>query len=120
LAYWDPRSTTPVFKLTSEDGRFQVGGITALGVNPSSTLAVVGGSNGTVCVVSLSKAEVIAVLGGHTEGEAIEAVTFVDVANSSSGPGVVVTGAMDGKICIWDLTTMRLRSTLEHKVSPVS
>ena len=86
-------------------------------MNPSSTLAVVGGAAGGVCVVSLSKGEVVTVLGGHTEGESIEAVVFVDIAGSSGvGPGVAVTGATDGKICIWDLTTMRLRHKLQHKV----
>jgi ribosome assembly protein SQT1 len=113
LNFWDPRSTTPVFKLTSEDARFQIAGITALGINPSSTLAVVGGSSGDVRVVSLSKGEVVAVLNGHTMDESVEAVAFVDIAGNPGG--VVVTGATDGKICIWDLTTMRLRSTLEHK-----
>jgi ribosome assembly protein SQT1 len=117
LIFWDPRSTTPIFKLTPEDARFQLDGITSLAVNPSSTLAVVGGAAGAVCVVSLSKGEVVAVLGGHTQGESIEAVEFVDIlGGSGTGPGVVVTGASDGKACIWDLTTMRLRCTLEHKV----
>jgi len=115
LIFWDPRSSTPVFKLTAEDARFQLDGITSIGVNPSSTLAVVGGAAGGVRVVSLSKGEVVQALGGHTEGESIEAVQFVDLVGSGTGPGVVVTGATDGKVCVWDLTTMRLRSTLEHK-----
>jgi ribosome assembly protein SQT1 len=116
LIFWDPRSSTPVFKLTAEDARFQLDGITSIGVNPSSTLVVVGGAAGGVRVVSLSKGEVVQALGGHTEGESIEAVQFVDLSGSGNGPGVVITGATDGKACIWDLTTMRLRSTLEHKV----
>jgi WD40 repeat protein len=32
-------------------------------------------------------------------------------------PNTVVTGAVDGNVCIWDLKTNRLRTTLEHKVS---
>ena len=68
-------------------------------------------------VVSLSKGEVVATLGGHTEGESIEAIEFVELTGSaSSGPGVVVTGATDGKALIWDLSTMRLRATLQHEV----
>lgn len=118
LIFWDPRSPTPVFKLTPDDARFNLDGITSLGVNPSSSLAVVGGAAGGLRVVSLSKGEVIQALGGHTEGESIEAVQFVDLTNAgaNSGPGVVVTGATDGKACIWDLSTMRLRATLEHQV----
>lgn len=78
---------------------------------------MVGGAAGGVRVVSLSKGEIVATLGGHTEGESIEAVAFVDIGgSSSSGPGVVVTGATDGKACIWDLSTMRLRASLQHEV----
>jgi len=115
LILWDPRSSTPVFKISPNDARFNLDGITSLGVNPSSTLAVVGGAAGGVRVVSLSKGEIVATLGGHTEGESIEAVAFADLSGSgSSGPGVAVTGATDGKACIWDLSTMRLRAALKH------
>jgi acid phosphatase family membrane protein YuiD len=41
----------PVFKLTANDARFDWEGIISVGVNPSSTLAVVGGANGGVRVV---------------------------------------------------------------------
>lgn len=116
LIFWDPRSPAPIFKLTPDDARFNLDGITSLGINPSSTLAVVGGAAGGVRVISLSKGEVVNTLGGHTEGESIEAVVFIDITGTSStGPGVAVTGATDGKACIWDLSTMRLRATLEHK-----
>lgn len=116
LFFWDPRSSTPVFKLTPEDARFDLGGTTSLAVNPSSTLAVVGGTSGSIRVVSLSKGEVVGALGGHAEGESIEAVQFVDLSGTASGPGAVVTGGTDGKACIWDVSTMRLRATLEHQV----
>jgi len=115
LIYWDPRSPTPVFKLTKQDARFDLDGITSLAVNHSSTLAVVGGTSGSVRVVSLSKGEVVGALGGHTEGESVEAVQFVDLFGTASGPGVVITGGTDGKACIWDVSTMRLRATLEHQ-----
>jgi ribosome assembly protein SQT1 len=65
--------------------------------------------------VSLSKGEVVGALGGHTEGESVEAVQFVDLFGTASGPGVVITGGTDGKACIWDVSTMRLRATLEHQ-----
>ncbi|KAG6908550.1 hypothetical protein DXG01_004183 [Tephrocybe rancida] len=114
LLFWDPRSPTPLFKLTAADARFDLEGVTSLKVNPSSTLAVIGGAVGGVRVVSLSKGEVVGTLGGHTEGESIEAVEFVDIPGAGAGAGVAITGATDGKACIWDLSTMRLRATLEH------
>ena len=126
LIYWDPRSPTPLFKLTAQDARFDLSGITSLAVNPASTIVVVGGTEGGVRVVNLSKGEVISALGGHAEGESVEAIVFVNIIGAvdgssasvgSSGAGTVVTGATDGKVCIWDLNTSRLRTTLEHKVS---
>ncbi|PCH42420.1 ribosome biogenesis protein Sqt1 [Wolfiporia cocos MD-104 SS10] len=122
LIFWDPRNPAPLFKLSPTDARFDMDGITSLAVNPASTLAVVGGTTGSVRVVSLSKGEVVGALGGHREGESVEAVTFVELASAVAGAattqnagGVVVTGGTDGKACIWDLSTMRLRATLEHE-----
>ena len=118
LIFWDPRSAAPVFKLTPADARFDLGSITSLAVNPASTLAVVGGASGGVRVVSLSKGDVVGALGGHKEDDSVEAIVFVDLAGQGQAGtgGVVVTGATDGKACIWDLSTMRLRATLEHEV----
>ncbi|KAH8118067.1 WD40 repeat-like protein [Phellopilus nigrolimitatus] len=115
LIFWDPRSPSPVFKLSSTDGRFNLDGVTSLSVNAASSLAVVGGVSGGVRVVSLSKGDVVGALDGHKEGESVEAVQFVDLAGAGAGSGVVITGGTDGKACIWDLSTMRLRATLEHE-----
>lgn len=104
-----------MFKLSPQDARFDLENITSLAINASSTLAVVGGTSGSVRVVSLSKGEVVGALGGHAEGESIEAVLFVDLMGTGSS-GVIVTGGTDGKACVWDLATMRLRATLEHQV----
>ncbi|GBE88374.1 Uncharacterized WD repeat-containing protein [Sparassis crispa] len=123
LIFWDPRNPAPLFKLSPTNARFDLDGITSVAVNPASTLAVVGGASGGVRVVSLSKGEVVGALGGHKEGESIEAVEFVDLTGALAGVvtappaagGVVATGGTDGKVCIWDLGTMRLRATLEHE-----
>ncbi|KAF8273218.1 WD40-repeat-containing domain protein [Lactarius quietus] len=112
------------FTPDGQDARFDLGGITSLAINPASTIAVVGGANGSVRVVSLSKGEVISALGGHAEEQSVEAIVFVNIVGAadgssapagSAGAGTVVTGATDGKVCIWDLSTNRLRTTLEHK-----
>ena len=86
-------------------------------MNPASTIAVVGGQTGSIRIVSLSKGEVVGALGGHKEEESVESVVFVDLAGGQTGnAGVVVTGGTDGKACIWDLSTNRIRATLEHGV----
>jgi ribosome assembly protein SQT1 len=112
--FFDPRSPDPVFKFTPDDARFDIGGITSLAVNPASTLAVVGGASGGIRVISLSKGEIVGALGGHKEGESVESIAFVGFAGAAE---IVVTGGTDGKAHVWDLTTMRLRTTLEHGVS---
>ena len=119
LIFWDPRSPTPIFKLSPSDARFALDGVTSLAVNSSSTLAVVGGVSGGIRVISLSKGDVVGALEGHREDESVEAVVFIDLAGAGvgAGSGVVVTGGTDGKACIWDLSTMRLRATLEHEVN---
>lgn len=120
LILWDPREAAPIWKLSAVDGRFALdGGITALGVNPSSTLAVVGGAAGGVRVVNLAKGSVVGALEGHEEGESIEAIKFVEFGTGATvgqGSGIVATGGTDGKICIWDLSNMKLRTTLQHTV----
>jgi len=106
-----PTSDAPLVKLTPEDARFAMeGGITSLAVNSSNSLAVVGGADGGVRVISLGKGGVVGSLEGHKEEESIEAVAWMEVA----GTEVALTAGTDGKVCIWDLSTMRLRSTLEH------
>jgi len=91
-------------------------GITALASNTTSTVALVGGSNGELRVVNLSKGEVVGVLEGHDEGQSVEAIEFVDWRGVTAGAQqIVATGATDGKICIWDLVSMKLRSTVKHE-----
>ncbi|KAH9068401.1 WD40 repeat-like protein [Lactarius deliciosus] len=123
LIYWDPRSPTPLFKLTGQDARFDLGGITSLAVNPASTVAVVGGANGGVRVVGLSKGEVISALGGHAEEQSVEAIVFVNIVGAvdgSSAPaapvgaGTVVTGATDGKVT--PVTSLLVHPTKPHLV----
>ena len=113
LIFWDPRSPTPLWKLTSEDGRFDLDGITSLAVNPASTVAVVGGASGSIRVVNLNKGDVVGALATHKEGESVEAIAFVGFAGTAE---VVVTGSTDGTARVWDLNTLKVRNTLEHGV----
>ena len=113
LIFWDPRSPTPLWKLTPEDGRFDLNGITSLAVNPASAVAVIGGAAGGIRVVNLNKGDVVGALAAHQEGESVEAIAFVGFAGAAE---VVVTGSTDGKACVWDLNTLKVRNTLEHGV----
>jgi len=112
LIFWDPRSPTPLWKLTPEDGRFDLDGITSLAVNSASTVAVVGGASGGIRVINLNKGDIIGALAAHKEGESVEAIAFIGFAGAAE---VVVTGSTDGKACVWDLNTLKVRNTLEHE-----
>lgn len=115
LIFWDPRSPTPVWKVASEDVRFDVDGITSLAVNPASTVAVVGGASGGIRVVNLkNKGDIVGSLAAHKEGESVEAIAFVGFAGTAE---VIVTGSTDGKACVWDLKTLKVRNTLKHEVN---
>ena len=114
LILWDPRSPTPLWKLNSQDGRFDLDGITSLAVNPASTVAVVGGASGGIRIVNLAKGDIVGSLSVHQEGESVEAIAFVGFAGAAE---VVVTGSTDGKACVWDVNTLKVRNTLEHGVS---
>ena len=116
LIFWDPRSPIPLWKLTSEDGRFDLDGITSLAVNPASTIAVVGGASGSIRVVNLNKGDIVGALATHKEGESVEAIAFVGFAGTAE---VVVTGSTDGTARVWDLNTLKVRNTLEHGVGCV-
>lgn len=120
LIAWDPRTASAVWKLSGKDARFGMEhGITALAVNAAGTVAVVGGANGEVRVINLGKGDVVGKLDGHGEGESVEAIEFMELGGGggSTNAGVVVTGGTDGRACIWDLTTMRLRASVAHSVS---
>lgn len=112
LIFWDPRSPAPLWKITPDDGRFDLDGITSLAVNPASTIAVVGGASGGIRVINLSKGDIVGSLAAHKEGESVEAIAFVGVAGTAE---VVVTGSTDGKACVWDLNTLKIRNALEHE-----
>lgn len=120
LIYWDPRSDTPIFKRQNSEGKFSVGEVTSIAINPSSTIVVVGGSNGLTRIISLVKGDVVATLTGHSEEDSVESMAFVDLSGTSNGPLVLITGGTDGKACIWDSNTWRLRGTLKHDVSHLS
>ncbi|KAL4265690.1 WD40/YVTN repeat-like-containing domain superfamily protein [Pleurotus pulmonarius] len=94
LIYWDPRSDTPIFKRQSSEGKFSVEEVTSLAINPSSTIVVVGGSNGLARIVSLVKGDVVATLTGHSNEDSVESMAFVDLSGTSNGPLVLITGTL--------------------------
>lgn len=127
LILWDPRTSAPVFKTSvfcaanSPHMDPSHHGITALAVSPNGQLAAAGGANGLVKIVNLPAGNVVSTFTGHTEGESVEALVFIDVLGGAAGGGkgvVLVSGGTDGKGFVWDVATGRVRAEIKHDVSP--
>jgi len=116
LILWDPKTGQPEFKLTPQDARFGMElGITSLAIHPGSNLAVVGGADGSVRAINLVNGSILGGLEGHAEGDSVESVAFVEAGQFAGALGAVaITGGTDGKVCVWDTNTMRLRTALTH------
>jgi ribosome assembly protein SQT1 len=125
LILWDPRTSTPVFKTSvfcaanSPHMDPSHHGITALAISPNGQLAAAGGASGLVKIVNLPAGNVVSTFLGHTEGESVEALVFIDVlGGAGGGKGVVlVSGGTDGKGFVWDVSSGKVRAELKHDVS---
>ncbi|GAA5995377.1 WD40 repeat domain-containing protein [Rhodotorula paludigena] len=120
LILWDPRTGEPVHKLGAADARFRLeGGINCLAVNPASTVAIVGGAEGGLRAVNLVQGTVLAQLEGHEEGASIEQVAFNEIPTVGGGAAasvtVVVSVGVDGRVCTWEASGFKLRSTGTHE-----
>lgn len=131
LIVWDPRSGSPIHKVLLSDSRFPFSappsddpssssGAASLAVNSTGSIAVVGSTSvGGVVVVNLVSGTIVAGLQGHDadEGTSVEGI---EICEAAGGLGFIVTAGTDGKICIFDAGSYRLRSVVKHEVSPAS
>ncbi|GAA5910029.1 hypothetical protein JCM6882_008432 [Rhodosporidiobolus microsporus] len=123
LILWDPRTGSSLFKLTPSDARFALpSGINSLAINPASTVAILGGAEGGLRAVNLTKGEVLAQMEGHEEGASVEAVAFNEIpvasgqaAGGSASVQVIVSVGTDGRVCTWEASGFKLRSTGSHE-----
>ncbi|GAA5973037.1 hypothetical protein JCM11641_000375 [Rhodosporidiobolus odoratus] len=121
LILWDPRTGNPDWKLTSADSRFDLpSGINSLAINPASTVAILGGAEGGLRAVNLLRGEVLAQMEGHEDGSSVEVVAFNEVPTTASMGGgaavqVIVSVGTDGRVCTWEASGFKLRSTGTHE-----
>lgn len=112
------------------------GGITSLTISPDNKIAIVGGANGDVKVINIGNLEkdgtisVVSSLEGHSSGESIEGISFVDLLGSAnplpptsstststptaSSSNNVITISTEGKGIVWDLSNQKMRCEIYH------
>lgn len=101
-------------------------------ISPDSKVCIVGGVSGEVRVVNIGNVEnsgsmvVVASLEGHSRGESIESISFIDLlspnttesytsnAISQSSSNNVITISTEGKGIVWDLSNQKMRCEIFH------
>jgi len=115
---WDPKTSSPVHKLSSTDARFRLeDGVTCLSINGNGTSAIVGGADGGLRIVNLTNGQLLSSLEGHQSeaGSSVEAVAWSQGTPGSSGLWVSV--GTDKKIRVFEASNGSVRWTGEHEVS---
>jgi len=101
---WNPRAGTP----THHFRQLFSGGVVSICSHPELPVVVAGSEDASAKVLQIETGKELATLPGHTDS--VEAVGFSGV--SATGVQLLATGAMDGKVFIWDAKTFDLRCSL--------
>ncbi|EGG09528.1 uncharacterized protein MELLADRAFT_42600, partial [Melampsora larici-populina 98AG31] len=99
-------------RFRTPDGSY---GINSLAINPASTLCVLGGiSNGGVRIVNIRTGLIIAALDNNHEGDATIEVAWYEPKKLGDGVPLIISTGTDGRICLYDAVSYRLRATMKH------
>lgn len=107
---WDPKTAGALIKKGVDDGRFHQTGLTSSVVNKESQLALTGAEDGTLRLTHLETGKILSSFADHKES--VEGLAFSDDPRFP----FAVSGSVDGSICVWDMNTFQLRTSVSHEV----
>jgi WD40 repeat protein len=105
LRIWNPKSAESTHVVQGHPYHTQ--GVLCLAIHADSSFVITGSEDKTACIVNLQNGRITGTLAGHTKS--------VETVGLSSMLPLAATGGMDGKLIIWDLQSLTLRSTCEHE-----
>lgn len=107
---WNPRAGTVDHCIHAGSPQEPLA-ITCLSSHDSQPLFLFGAESGALKLGHADSGKVLAQLGAHDHS--VESTGFCDCMN------LAASAAMDGRLCIWDLSTLALRHTCQHDAGVV-
>ncbi|KAG5437586.1 hypothetical protein PCANB_000621 [Pneumocystis canis] len=112
LVIWNPKNAEIIHKITSNDSRFDCGGLTCLAYNKEGTVVAVGGITGKAKIISLINGTLLGSL--EEQKESIESISYCDVLP------ILACASIDGTVALYDAFTYKLRNVLAHDGAVIS
>eukprot|EP01104_Vermistella_antarctica_P004159 TRINITY_DN14666_c0_g1_i1.p1 TRINITY_DN14666_c0_g1~~TRINITY_DN14666_c0_g1_i1.p1 ORF type:complete len:421 (+),score=71.71 TRINITY_DN14666_c0_g1_i1:28-1290(+) len=107
---WNPKSGLCTTTLDAHN--FHKAGVTTVACSSDNQTLLSGAQDGTVCLSNVTNGKLLNKFSGHptsVESGAFSARTY----------NLAATGATDGSIVVWDVTTLQSRITVKHEMSIV-